>query len=92
MSGESANYWTVRPSDDMMTHEMRDVLLDLMREQGLRPAEDERIPRADGRIELRANPSRPCVWDQLSDAQLFADEIAKRTRCEWIVVETYCDE
>ena len=92
MSSAPSNCWTVQPKSGVMSSEMWATYSELMREQGLRQAPDKRVPRADATTELITDAGRLCVWDQRPVAEAFAVELTKRTRCEWIVVATHCDE
>ncbi len=88
MSTQSNIYYTVRPAGDVLLADHREEYLNLMGEHGLVPAPDRRIEHPGGRVELRTDPFRICIWDDEQEAQKFADELHRRTRSNWAVVET----
>jgi hypothetical protein len=80
MSSGSSICWTILSPDGVITSEMRKAFVNLMRE------------RCDS-LNLRTYAgSRLCGWQLQGDAQAFADELTKRTGCEWKAIQTHCDK
>jgi len=92
MSDDPNACWTVQPEDGTMSPKRWASLLELREKYGIPPVPDERTPSGDGGILLKTPYFRPCVWDNQTTAQAFADEIGKLTSAIWKVVPTPCDE
>ncbi len=91
MSSGQQGCWTVRPAEGRLTPELREAMVALRYEWDIPQARDERIPSVSG-VKLKTNAFRYVVWEEETEAQKFADELAERTRSEWEVIPTHCDE